>query len=80
MLSGMATVFPRFLHFFVPLSFVIASKKRLITLTGDAVICGKMNGEVQICDLRPANRKVKWNLIVKQALRSLALEEHLLTW
>lgn len=40
-----------------------------------------MNGEIQICDVRHPNREIKWNLTVKQALRSIAMEqEHLLTW
>lgn len=48
---------------------------------GDSVICGKMSGEIQICDLRHPVRRIEWHLLAKQTLRSIALEqEHLLTW
>ncbi|XP_057372660.1 uncharacterized protein LOC130693517 [Daphnia carinata] len=48
--------------------------------SGDAVICGKMSGEIQIYDVRSLFCRNKWYLTAKQTLRSIALEqEHLLT-
>ncbi|KAI9561228.1 hypothetical protein GHT06_012184 [Daphnia sinensis] len=48
--------------------------------SGDAVICGKMSGEIQIYDVRSLFCRNKWHLTAKHTLRSIALEqEHLLT-
>ena len=80
MLSGIALVF---FH----LNFMHQSHFLKILLTsfsgyaGDSVICGKMSGEIQICDLRTSVCQIKWHMLAKHAIRSIALEQdHLLTW
>lgn len=49
--------------------------------SGDAVICGKISGAIQIYDIRSLFCRAKWHLTANHTLRSIALEQdHLLTW
>ena len=53
----------------------------VLYIIGNAVICGRNNGGVQIIDLRHAERRIEWFLNAEHTIRSIALEqEYFLTW
>lgn len=54
----------------------------MLFVLGNEVVCAKMNGQIQIVDLRhPHRTAARWQLNGKHDLRSVAFEhDHLLTW
>jgi WD40 repeat protein len=46
----------------------------LWNMEGNSVVCAKLTGEVQMCDLKHQTCRIQWQMETKQFLKSVALE------
>ena len=50
----------------------------LWNMEGNSVVCAKLTGEVQMCDLKHQTCRIQWQMETKQFLKSVALERECL--